>query len=574
MAPNMQFSIDDDSSVPKAVVSPSASYTTESSPLSPAEAESRRMMRHRSSAEKIIRGLKRMFSLEYELVDNEEDEETSNLTHTRNPGIICRRRERRLLLVVLGILLFALVSIFFLSSHIAGRRSSPISTGTAGGDHILYNTADGDQCLDPIASLKKSSFLEGLENGAVASDHPICSEVGNSILKDGGNAVDAAVATALCLGVANPASSGIGGGAFILVHSDRAHHEAKATDKDNSLAFRDARDASMPIAKGKITEVIDCREIAPNASTMEMYQDLDAHASSIGGLAIAVPGELRGLELVHSRHGKLPWASVVQPAIRLAREGVKITPHLAHDIEGVSEKIVRLDLGAFPKLRRFLTKDDNWNHNLKEGDLMQNTKLADTLETVAEKGSIGFYTGEHALNLVEEIQASGGLLTTDDMENYRPTLRSPLFAGDINGYTLLGVPPPSSGGATLIGAARFLAGYKSPLASTYDTLSAHRMVEALRHAFAIRMSLSDPAFNTNQTLSAVNDLMSGSYMESLRNATNDDATLPLSMYGGEKWAQLRDHDGQAEGSDAHEGDRRLGSPSRKLVRPFGYLEGA
>jgi gamma-glutamyltranspeptidase len=564
MAPNnMQSSIDDNSSVPNAFASPSASHTTESSPLSPAEAESRRMMRRRSSAEKIIHGLKRMFSLEYELVDNEEDEETSNLTHTRNPGIICRRRP---FLVVLGILFFALGSIFVLTS--------PMSTGTAGGKNTLYNIADGDQCLDPIASLKKSSFLGGLENGAVASDHPICSEVGNSILKEGGNAVDAAVATALCLGVANPASSGIGGGAFILVHSDRAHHEAKAADKDISLAFHDARDASMPIATGKITEVIDCREIAPNAATMEMYQDLDAHASSIGGLAIAVPGELRGLELVHSRHGKLPWASVVQPAIRLAREGVKITPHLAHDITGVSEKIARLDLGAFPKLRRFLTKDDNWNHDLKEGDLMKNTKLADTLETVAEKGSIGFYTGEHALNLVEEIQASGGLLTTDDMENYRPTLRSPLFAGGINGFTLVGVPPPSSGGATLIGAARFLAGYKSPLASTYDTLSAHRMVEALRHAFAIRMSLSDPAFNTNQTLSAVNDLMSGSYMESLRNATNDDATLPLSMYGGEKWAQLRDHDGQAKGSDAHEGDRRLGSPSRKLVRPFGYLEGA
>jgi gamma-glutamyltranspeptidase len=432
---------------------------------------------------------------------------------------------------------------------------------------------NADACMDPIMSLKEASSLEGLANGAVAADHIVCSQVGNSILQQGGNAVDAAVATVLCLGVANPASSGLGGGAFILVHSDRANLESK--DTDSFPGFHDARDSDAPIGQTKITEVIDCRETAPGDAHQGMYEGKGKESSTIGGLAVAVPGELWGLALAHARHGTLPWAAVVEPAIKLAREGVPVSPHLAHDIQNLATGKIST-YGSLKQIRRYLTKDDNWDHYLKEGELLKNPKLAETLEAVAKQGAAVLYNGKRAQTLVEEVQAAGGILSTADMVDYLPTLRSPLYA-DVNGLTLVGVPPPSSGGATVIGAARFLAGYQTPLASAADTLSIHRMVEALRHAFAIRMSLSDPAFYTNVTLAAVHDLMTGPYMKNLRKSSKDNATLPLSMYGGEKWAQLQDHDGKVEAKDHQEGDRRgrrleKRSESRKLTRPFGYLE--
>jgi gamma-glutamyltranspeptidase len=392
---------------------------------------------------------------------------------------------------------------------------------------------------------------------------------------DGGNAVDAAVATALCLGVANPASSGLGGGAFILVHSDRANHEAKSQTRD-SPKFHDARDPNLPVVgKDKITEVIDCRETAPKAATQDMFSSKPVAASSFGGLAVAVPGELRGLELAHARHGKLPWADVVKPAEKLAREGIPISQHLARDIKSAATEKTKQH-GEFPGLRSYLTKNDNWDSYPQEGELLKNPKLAETLQLVSEVGSKGFYEGELAKSLVKEVEAEGGILSVDDMVKYLPTLRSPV-SGVASGFTLVGVPPPSSGGATVIGAARFLSGFESPLASSADTLAVHRMVEALRHAFAIRMSLSDPDFFTNMTIGAVQDLISGPYMESLRKMTLENNTLPLAMYGGKKWAQLHNSDGKANITDAHEGDRRLrksvqSSWSRRLARPFGYLE--
>jgi hypothetical protein len=172
------------------------------------------------------------------------------------------------------------------------------------------NTDDRGQCgslleSEEIMALKASSTLEHLKNGAVASDQRICSEIGLAMLRDfGGHAIDAAVATALCVGVVNPVSSGLGGGAFILIHSD--------SPKTTSLPlFHDKRDegAEAQSKEGMVTEVIDAREIAPAGATTEMFLKADEHASVFGGLASAVPGELRGLELAHARHGRLPWAT-------------------------------------------------------------------------------------------------------------------------------------------------------------------------------------------------------------------------------------------------------------------------
>jgi gamma-glutamyltranspeptidase len=213
---------------------------------------------------------------------------------------------------------------------------------------------------------------------------------------------------------------------------------------------------------------------------------------------------------------------------------------------------------------------------LKENDILRQPKLGETLLAIMEQGADAMYKGPRGQQIANDVQEAGGILTTDDLEGYRATLRSPLIAHDVSGFTLVGVPPPSSGGGTVIGAARFLSGYATPFVSFADTLSKHRMVEALRHAFAIRMSLSDPAFQTNVTMDATNDLVHGPYMEKLRKISHDNDTLQLSMYGGPKWAQLNDSDDKGIGTDAHEGDRRRSLrqdlSDRKLARRFGYLD--
>jgi gamma-glutamyltranspeptidase len=432
--------------------------------------------------------------------------------------------------------------------------------------------------------------VEGLKHGAVASDHPVCSEIGKAFLEfHGGNAVDAAVATALCLGVANPASSGIGGGMFMVIYSDRKHHEERwstaASADDTTTAhgsiysirrpdFVDARNASYPgyADDDKITEVIDAREVAPEGAYRDMYlqPDTPPAASVKGGLAVAVLGELRGLELAHARHGSLDWSVVVEPALRLARDGVMVTNHLAIDIANQKNNIITYGLTGLGKL---LSRDGLSQTMLREGDVLKNPTLAKTLEAVMEEGADAIYKGERARNLAADIQAAGGIVTEGDLNRYKATLRSPLIS-ESSGFSIVGVPPPSSGGATIIGILRFLSGFSAPMASLADTLSMHRLVEGMRHAFAIRMSLSDPDFLANVTLDATNDLISGSYMEELRAFFRDNETANLSAFGGPKWAQLKDGEGAVNANDAHEGDRlrRLRNHKRHLYRTFGYLE--
>jgi gamma-glutamyltranspeptidase len=442
----------------------------------------------------------------------------------------------------------------------------------------LVYTGDNTPMRDRLDKLKKLSTVSDVANGAVAADHPACSEIGLSMMRDHqGNAVDAAVATALCLGVANPASSGIGGGAFILIHMDPRDNSRPAVPLP---PFHDARTPqSSPSSSSKITEVIDCREVAGQAASTLMFEQEDTphYATLYGGLAVAVPGELKGLELAHARHGRLEWATVVKPAMELAQNGVPVYEHLAEDIVTTQQKQDRH--GGFPTLRKLLTHNDNWNHVLKQGQLLKNHKLAETLAAVMQQGSDAVYKGERAQQLAQEIQAAGGILTQQDLEQYAPTIRSPVISDNVFGFHIVGVPPPSSGGAVIVGALRFLKGYAEPLATLADTLSVHRMVEALKHVFSIRMSLADPAFPfhnnvTNATTQdAVEALISGSHMENLRRITKDNAILNLSQYGGDKFAQLSDADGQAEAEDGKEGDRRQRQiRRRRLLDPFGYLQ--
>jgi gamma-glutamyltranspeptidase len=429
--------------------------------------------------------------------------------------------------------------------------------------------------------------VQGMKNGVVASDHSVCSTVGKNIMmKNGGNAVDAAVATALCLGVANPASSGIGGGMFMVLYADQDHHEKRwqSLSESKRPTFVDARE--HPINKQstfsnsygknkKMIEVIDAREVAPEMATVDMYlnPNIPPMASTRGGLAIAVLGELRGLELAHARHGSLDWATVVEPAFRLARDGVIVTKTLATDISYQQTAINRFNL---TDLQTLLSRHPNQTDLLQEGDTLRNPTLARTLEAIMKEGADAIYRGFRAKNLAKEIQDAGGIITERDLERYQATLRSPLIS-EASGFTFVSVPPPSSGGATIMGILRFLSGFSSPLASLADTLSVHRLVEAMRHAFAIRMSLSDPGVpSSNTTQDATHDLIDGAYMDHLiRTSYQDQQAQDLSSYGGPKWAQLKDGEGQVKvPTDAHEGDRKrkLNRNNRELYREFGYLE--
>lgn len=462
-------------------------------------------------------------------------------------------------------------------------------------DHSKHNND-----LDIPSSVSSTALLSELQHAAVASDHEICSTLGTRIMlpeyhEGGGNAIDAAVTVALCLGLVNPASSGIGGGAFMLI---------RGTPRQPLPPLPDHIDARDPTNNNNydtdpILEVVDCREVAGQYANTTMYQGKHNNASVWGGLAIPVLGELKCLELAHAKFGKLTWSQVVEPVVELAEEGFPVGHYLAHQIQIIAKKFQQQEpnkRSSFDHLRKAFTRHDSWKNPLVEGDLYKNFELTETLQRIRDQGvTAAIYEGNTAETIAREIQNTdgGGIITANDIRSYRATLRSPLIVPSLHGFAMVGVPPPSSGGATVLGIARFLAGFTEPLAAFPETLSQHRFVEACKHAFAIRMSLSDPNYNTETVLDAVRDLIQSEYMESLRqNQYMDNATLGLSQYGGSKWAKLNDTDDASMTnnnntnniSDAQEGDRktrrrRLRGPQaeerttwRHLLRKYGYLE--
>jgi gamma-glutamyltranspeptidase len=299
-----------------------------------------------------------------------------------------------------------------------------------------------------------------------------------------------------------------------------------------------------------------------------MFDGRPASASVHGGLAVAVPGELKCLELAHARFGSLPWHQLVEPVAQRAAAGVPVTPYLARVLRDAADRYngKNQQLPDYG-LRRLLTRDDDWDGVLTERQTLWNPALAGLLRDVQQRGADALYGGDRPERLAEEIRsAGGGIVAADDLRSYRATLRTPVSVS-ASGLRWRGVPPPSSGGAAVLGAVQFLSGFAAPFAADAAALSQHRLVEAGKHAFAVRMSLSDPDYHADTVRAAVRDLTDPAYMALLRrDHYRDNATLPLSQYGGPKWAQLRDADGTNNATDAQEGDRR------ELLSRFGYLE--
>ncbi len=278
-------------------------------------------------------------------------------------------------------------------------------------------------------------------------------EAGRDVLLKGGNAVDAAVATALAMAVSYPAAGNLGGGGFMVIHPGTSSNPALAE----------------PV-------VIDYRERAPAAATRTMYTPRDSWYSA---KAVGVPGTVRGLALAHARYGKLPWKELVQPAIRLAEEGFILNARLAASLNAVVCTSER-----FPELRRVLGKEGgaaDW----KAGDRLVQPDLAQTLRLIARQGPDAFYTGEIADRIIAEMKAGDGLITRADLSDYRAKARTPVH-GTYRGYDVYGAPPPSSGGICLVEMLNVLENFDLRKQGRWSPETLHLLVETMRRAYCDR----------------------------------------------------------------------------------------
>ncbi|MCB9532075.1 MAG: gamma-glutamyltransferase [Myxococcales bacterium] len=296
----------------------------------------------------------------------------------------------------------------------------------------------------------------------VAADNPIASAAGIEVLRRGGNAIDAAVAVGLTLGIVNPFASGLGGGGFLL--------------------YRDA-------ATGDVF-ALDFREVAPAGATRDMYVGADgelvAGASTFGGLAVAVPGEAAGWEAAHSRFGALPWADVVEPARRLAADGFEVGPLLERRLADDSR------LAEAPGLRS--TYEGGDGALVTAGVALERPDLAWTLERMRDEGANGFYSGPVADDIVTAVEAAGGVLTLDDLASYRPRWVEPVLS-QYRGATVYGMPSPSSGGLVVAEVLGVLDAFSLERVAYTDTITAHIIAQAFAHGFADRAwYLGDDAF--------------------------------------------------------------------------------
>ena len=326
--------------------------------------------------------------------------------------------------------------------------------------------------------------------GIVVSDNEIASKVGVEILKEGGNAVDAAVAVGLALAVVFPQAGNIGGGGFMLIR------------------FPD----------GKVTS-IDYRERAPALAKPNMYLDKDGEVkgtlSQRGALAAGVPGTVAGLYYAWKSYGRLPWSKLVEPSIQLAERGFKINKELADDInENVD------DFRNFDEISRiFLTK---LREAPEEGYLLVQKDLANSLKLIARKGAAGFYKGQLAQLLTSSMQKEGGIIQELDLQNYKPLERSPI-SFTYKDYTIHSMGLPSSGGILLYIILKTIEKQNLEQVGNDSADYVHLLTEVFKRAYAERGEhLGDPWYYEVPLTS----LMSEEYIKKIRSEINYESPTP------------------------------------------------
>jgi gamma-glutamyltranspeptidase/glutathione hydrolase len=321
------------------------------------------------------------------------------------------------------------------------------------------------------------------KRGLVVTQSDIASQIGFQVIRDGGNAVDAAVATALAMAVTHPTAGNIGGGGFMVFRS----------------------------AAGEAT-TFDFREAAPAGSNPEMWlvngkYDSQLHHNS--HRAVGVPGTVAGLHLAWKTFGSKPWKDLVTPAVKLARDGFELSDALARSLERT--------LPQFKKYPASLAQFSKNGTPYTAGEIFKQADLARTLQRVADEGPAGFYEGETAALLEKEMKANNGLITRDDLKNYKAKQRAPI-KGTYRGYEVIGMAPPSSGGIAMQMMLNILEGYDLKAAGAASAQNIHLMAESMRRAFADRAQfLGDPDFVANMP---VDRLISKDYAAELRKTIN------------------------------------------------------
>ena len=334
-------------------------------------------------------------------------------------------------------------------------------------------------CLILSIFLVSAVFSEGgrtpvrAKNGIVSSASRLASEAGLEALKQGGNAVDAAVATAFALAVTWPSAGNIGGGGFLVYHGANGH-----------------------------ATTFDFREKAAIAATESMYLGADGrvvnNSNHIGMLAVGVPGTVAGLYKAHQELGSLPWEDLVGPALEMAREGIPLTYSLQ---TGFARSASRFR--QYPSSAKKFFKSDGSFYEL--GENWKQPDLAHTLELIQRNGKDGFYRGENAKRLADFMAANGGLITEEDLEQYEAIEREPI-RGSYRGFDIISMPPPSSGGVALVEMLNILEDYDLSRMGHNSADYLHVLTETMRRAYADRAEhLGDPDFNDDMPLSRLLD---------------------------------------------------------------------
>lgn len=332
-------------------------------------------------------------------------------------------------------------------------------------------------------------------HGMVVSQSTYASIAGAEVLKEGGNAIDAAVTTAFVLAVTHPAAGNIGGGGF--------------------LVFRPATGRSV---------AYDFREKAPSAAHSQMWLNADgmydAQKHHLSHLAVGVPGTVAGLHLAWKEHGALPWARLLQPAIGLAKDGFEVSYGLARDLERMIPRFQK-----YPSSMKVFTKNGT---AYQPGELFKQPDLAATLQRIALDGPEGFYRGKTADLIAAEMRQNGGILTREDLAAYTAVVREPVI-GTYRGHDIISMPPPSSGGVTLIQMLNILEGFNLRESGFGSAETVHLMAEAMRRAYRNRARyLGDPDFNPDLPVAR---MTSKGYAAELRETIEGDRATPSSLEG-------------------------------------------
>jgi len=358
---------------------------------------------------------------------------------------------------------------------------------------IFAPVSQAQNAAEPIVAGFARTQPVVAKNGMVVAQEAIAARIGIDILKRGGNAVDAAVATGFALAVTLPRAGNLGGGGFMLVH----------------------------LAGEKKTIAIDYRETAPAAMSKNIFLDESGKfvpaKSQSSGLAVGVPGTVAGLYLAWEKYGsgKLEFAELVRPAMLLARDGIQVEGDLISSLAEVKDRLARYSSSRAVFLHRDGTP-------LRDGDVLVQPDLATTLYRVAQRGPKGFYEGETAERIVNAVRNEGGIMAADDLRDYKAVERE-VVRGKYRDREIVSMPPPSSGGVHVVQILNMLEGFPLNKSGPNSAQTIHLMAESMKFAYADREKwLGDPDFVKNP----VAGLVSKKYSDELRKRISADRATP------------------------------------------------